>query len=71
GAAVAQFAAHADYETLAAAQSAGRILIDQLLQERTRILTEGRTARSLQETLLQNVSDEDRPRSLLGASLLG
>lgn len=69
GTAVVQFAASADSQTLLAAQTAGQALLNQLLEERRRLLTEIRKARSLRESLSFNVSEEACPRSLLGKLL--
>ena len=70
GRAVVQFAAQADRQSLHAAQTAGQLLIDQLLDERRRLLTELRNARSLHDSLVSNLSEDHTPTSLLGSSLL-
>jgi hypothetical protein len=71
GRAVVEFAAAADPQSLMAARAAGQLLIEQLLAERRRLLAEVSHARSLHDSLACNTSDDIRPQSLLGSTLLG
>ena len=70
GRAVVQFAAYADRRSLQTAQAAGQVMIEQLLEERCRLLTELRNTRALHDCLASNRSEDSMPASFLGASLL-
>ena len=68
GRAVVQYAAGADRNSLFAAQAAGQLLVERLYEERCRLLTELRNARSLHDSLVSNLPENYT--SLLGSSLL-
>ena len=64
GRAVVEFAANADPRTLREAEAAGRALIEQLLDERRRLITQLRNARSFHGSLSYNLPYRN-PSSLL------
>jgi hypothetical protein len=71
GKTIAEFAAASDSFSLLQAHAAGQLLIQQLQDERSRLITELRNAQSIRDSLASNLSDDFCPKSLLGSSLLG
>lgn len=71
GRTVAEFAAHSDPQSLEEARAVGQILIEQLQEERARLLTELRNAKSIHDSLASNIAVDCRKNSLLGSILLG